>query len=427
MGARKATVHRATAAFTHHGPQLRGSMWLLLAVVTNAAGGFFFWLVAARLYDADAFGSAAALFTAVQFVNYATNLGFPVAVGRFARGSTVGAHRLFNLALIATTLSSVVGSVIVLALLPEAVTDPLWGQGRAVGFLVFSLIVIGMSFTVIGEVRLMAMRRWSWVLARAGLVAVIRIPLIWLHPLDSDALWLFLLVAGVPAISGVIIAAALARADHGWDFRPLPSEARAALRFAAVNYLGLLALQAPLFALPVIVLVNVSASTMASFYIAFSITTVAFLVPHTLGQVLLVEGGNEDRDPRAQVRLAMVLAVGAMVLATIGSIGLAHVLTAIYGADFQAAANALPWLVGASVPWAVTAILLTRARLDNATGPTLAITGTLAVMTLAPALLLIPDHGIAGATVAWISGNLAAALVALGAGGVVLRRAATSA
>lgn len=412
-GLRATVVEGGTRALADHGPQVRGSVWLILTVAANAVGGFAFWLVAARLYESHQFGSAAALFTSVLFVNYATSLGLPVAIGRYAGDHSVGADRLFNWAILATTASSVAGSVLMYLALPEDVVEPLqaWGVGGAVAL--YALVSTGMSLTVIGEVRLMAMRRWGWVLGRAGLVALVRIPLLFWQPGHDEALWLFLLVAGIPALSGIVLAIVLSATGHGWSLRPLPASTRPAVRYANINYLGLLALQAPQFALPVIVLVNVSSTTMASFYVAFSITTVVFLVPHTMGQVLLVEGGKDQRDPRAQVRLSLLLATGLMVLATVGVAALSPLVTRIYGDAFAAAADALPWFVAASVPWAITSILLTSARVAEHRQAILSITGTLAVTTLVPALVLVPDHGVAGAVVAWISGNVCAAAVAV--------------
>ena len=45
---------------------------------------------------------------------------------------------------------------------------------------------------------------------------------------------------------------------------------------------------------------------------------------------------------------------------------------------------------------------------------TVAITGVLTVSILVPAVLLVPDDGLDGATVAFVVGNLLAAVVAVG-------------
>ena len=60
------------------------------------------------------------------------------------------------------------------------------------------------------------------------------------------------------------------------------------------------------FVLPVIVLVNVSSADYAAFYAIWSVTVIVFLIPHTLGQVLLVEGGR-TANLRHQLELALVL------------------------------------------------------------------------------------------------------------------------
>ncbi|HLT16381.1 MAG TPA: hypothetical protein VK007_06725, partial [Acidimicrobiales bacterium] len=70
-------------------------------------------------------------------------------------------------------------------------------------------------------------------------------------------------------------------------------------------------------------------------------------------------------------------------------------------------------LVAASIPWAVTSVYLTEARVRHFSGATIAITVTLTVSILGSALWLVPRHGIDGAAWAFLGGNLVAAGVAL--------------
>ena len=55
----------------------------------------------------------------------------------------------------------------------------------------------------------MTLRRWGWLPARVALVGLVRIPLLFARPIADDPLWLLLLVAGVPALSGFVGAAVL--------------------------------------------------------------------------------------------------------------------------------------------------------------------------------------------------------------------------
>jgi O-antigen/teichoic acid export membrane protein len=89
-------------------------------------------------------------------------------------------------------------------------------------------------------------------------------------------------------------------------------------------------------------------------------------------------------------------------------------VTAVYGEDYSDAARVLPGLVAGTIAWAVTSIYLTEARVRHRHVATVAITLTLTAATLVPALILVPDEGLDGATQAFLVGNIAAAVVAFG-------------
>jgi O-antigen/teichoic acid export membrane protein len=164
----------------------------------------------------------------------------------------------------------------------------------------------------------------------------------------------------------------------------------------------------------VIVLVNVDADQNASFYVAWGVAALACYVPTAIGQALLAEGGRDGAHLRSQVRLAIVIAGGLMVVAAaVATLGRELIVT-LYGEEYQDAADVLPRLVAASIPWAVTSVYLTEARVRHRSGATVLITAVLSVAILVPALVLVPRDGIEGAATAFLAGNVVAALVALG-------------
>ena len=158
-----------------------------------------------------------------------------------------------------TAATSVLGAVVFFLVAPHSVLRPLLGIGTPAGVVTFTGVVIGMSFALLVDMRLMTMRKWGWVCGRALLVATIRLPFLWLHPFHNEAAWLFVLVGASEAASGVV--GALALQGRSWpSLVPLPAQTWRALRYASVNYLGQLAIQAPFYLLPLIVLL---ASTQA--------------------------------------------------------------------------------------------------------------------------------------------------------------------
>src|SRR3546814_8514506 len=171
----------------------------------------------------------------------------------------------------------------------------------------------------------------------------------------------------------------------------------------------------PTFAMPVIVLMHVDADANASFYVAWGAASLACYIPNAIGQALLAEGGRDGARLRSQVRLALLVAGGLMVgCAVVAAVGRELIVT-LYGDDYREAADIVPLLVAAAIPWAVTSVYLTEARVRHRHAATVAITLALSAAILIPALVVVPDHGLAGASWAFLGGNAAAALVALGA------------
>ncbi|MEY2568965.1 MAG: hypothetical protein QOE35_3494 [Actinomycetota bacterium] len=390
------------------GNLVRGSAYSVVGLVLTGLSGALFWLVAARLYPSVAVGRASALFTSVLLVNFLSNLGLPVALARFGHGPDGDGDVVFTWALVAMIVASAVAAVVFFLVVdPHAVAAVGGRSGAAIAL--FTALVVGTSMTLLVDVRLMLAREWRFVLLRMAAVGVVRLPLLWARPPVADALWLFVLAAGFPAVSGAVGLFALRRvAGARFGLRPRPSALGAFARFAAVNYVATLAVDAARFVLPVMVLVTVPASANASFYVAWSVAMLIFLAPATIGQVLLVEASRTSTR-RSPILAAGSISVGLMATASIGAWVRADVITSLFGAGYRPAAEILPRLMAAGVPWAITSVTVADARVRGDTRSTLGITGTLGLAVLVPAAILVPEHGIRGAADAWLGGHLVTA------------------
>ena len=400
-----------------------GSAWVMLGFLAQAVTGVGFWVLAARLYDQVDVGVASGLFTSLQFVNYASALGLQELLSRY-RPETRG-DPLLGWSTLATVASSIVGTLAFLAIVTaqsgsnsalSALTTA--GPTAVAGF---AAVAAANSIAALADARLMWARRWSWVFWRLTLAGAVRLPLVLVPSmvLGDDAslhhvgVWLFFVMAAPIAFSGLITLGLLGRAgnprpslavpDGGWS-QPL--------HYAGVNYLSHLAILAPQFILPVIVFINVRPVTYANFFLAWSIAAVAFILPVTIGRVLLVEGSRDSAET-GTTRQAILLAVGAMIVATIGAGLLALLLPSIYGASYTEAGRILPWLVAGGIPWSVTSIALARARVLSDSISIVVMTAFAAVSVLGLAMALVPSRELDGAIVAWGLGNAVASAVAV--------------
>ena len=404
---------------------LHGSAWVLVGLAVQAVLGFAFWTLAAHVASVDDVGRASAMFTSVQFINYATGLGLTIALARHATGTTSQDDALFGWSVAATTVTSVLGALVFLAV--STSDAAVLATGSATSRLIFALYVAGISVGLLVDVRMMAARRWGWLVGRIAVIGLVRLPLVLIDPDVGRDVWIYHLMMAPLAIGGfasVLVLRAIGGGRLSWK---RPALLGVVVRFAGVNWLAALASTAPQFVLPLVVVEHVRPSVYAGFFLAWTMTGMVFLVPGAISQILLVEGAK-DADAASDEtatetslvgvgistheRQALGFSLGVAVLAWVGSLAGGQVLTWIFGEDYGVLARTLPALVVAGIPWAFTSVRLSEARLRRDQPATIAITVTLGLAILVPALLWVPEWGVAGATRAWILGNVVAALVA---------------
>lgn len=396
---------------------LQGSAWILIALGLQSVLGFGFWVLGSRVADADQLGRASALYTAIQFVNYASGLGLTVGLARHTTDRSAESDRLFGWAVVATVVSSLVGGAAYLASVSSEATDII--RGSVWGWLVFGLYTAGSSIGLLADVRLMAARRWGFMVGRIAITGLVRLPLTQVDVGIAPDVWLYHLMLAPLAIGGVLAALLLPRVGAGRLSLRRPKGLAVLARYSGVNWVATLASQAPQFVLPLVVAQSVPSADYANFFLAWTITGLVFLVPGAIAQVLLVEGakdadGVQDHEPRTdRAREALGFSLGLAAVALVGAVVVGRVLVVVFGDSYGEAGRLLPLLMAAGIPWSVAAVRLSEARIRRDQLATVAITAVLGLGILGPALWLVPSHGADGAVVAWLFGNVAAATTAI--------------
>jgi O-antigen/teichoic acid export membrane protein len=398
--------------YRRHVHLLGGSIWLLAATLVVSLGSFLFWVVVAQQAPADDVGRATALFSATLFITYVTSLGLPIAVSRYAAARTPVSATLFTWSLVLTTASSTVGVLVFAVFAPSSIQEGLNAWHPSLGWFVVSLFVVGQSIAVLVDVRLMALRRWSLVFYRSMLIAVVRLPFVLWIPSDGAAFYIYAVAIGGFALTGLLFLLPLIR-EQGLRLLPLPDTSGRAAEFAVVNYVGQLALQAPYFAVPLVVLTTVDAVDNAQFYVSWGVMSVVYIGVQMIAQALLVEGGRDGADQRQQVLVTLGVSLALTTVATLAALLLGSVIAYLYGPDYESVSTLLTLLVAGTIPFSITTTLLAHSRIRERAGATLAVTAGFATSVLVPTCLLTQEHGALGAAWGWMIGNVLAALVAV--------------
>lgn len=404
---------RLRQSVTTHQHLLSGSVWNLGARAMGAITAFAFWTLAAHLYPQDMVGGATGIYSVVQLLVFLTGAGLPLVIGRYAAGSDRDSGTLYVWTLVVTTALSVLGTLILFLAFRDSIRSELLEHGTVVGMLAFFLAVNGFSVAAVSEVRLLAARRARAVFLRITAAGLLPIAIIVLLHATDDAL----LLASIWCFGNLVIAVSsliLLRGPLGpHHLLPIPERAAAAARFATTSMLTQITMFAPLFVLPVLVLAHVSDADYAVFYLSWGVGTAVFLIPTAIGSVLLVEGGRNQTSATADTTVAILAGVGVALAAELLSVPTALVMAAVLGPEYHGVIALVPLFVLAGVPWSLTYVLVSHARIHEHNRIVWIVGATLAAGVLVPAVVLVPSHGSAGAGVAWLIGMVLASSVAL--------------
>lgn len=393
---------------------LRGSSWVMFGFVSQAITGVVFWVLAARLYPAVSVGVATALFSSLQLINYATAMGLQEMLGRYHPEDDQKRDPLLAWSIAITAVTSLIGVLGYFLIFSSSASNALDSFGRIRGFALFTAISIGTAIALLVDARCMSQKRWRQVFIRLTVVGAARIPFLWITPGTDTAVWIFLVMAIPIAISGYVGLLVLMKTTGlRPSLRDRPPNAAECARYAGVNYLSHLAVLAPQFVLPIIVLASVAPTQNANFFLAWSIAAVAFVLPMTISRVLLVESSRRGAQLDKQTRTALLLALGIIIVALVGTLVASPGVEYLYGPSYHDAGRILPLLVLGGLPWAVTTIMLGRARARHDVVASIGIPVLLASTVVVGALWLVPERGLDGAVTAWLLGNLVTAVVAV--------------
>jgi O-antigen/teichoic acid export membrane protein len=391
---------------------VRSALYLILSTGTQAALGFVFWILAARLFSTTDVGRASSLISAATLIGFLGLLGLNTTFVRF-----LSTARDWN-SLVTTGLSLVgvcsgvlaIGYAILTPALAPGVSFIVHSPALAIGFVV--LTAAG-SVNVLTDSIFIAADKAVHTTWTDGLVGGGTRILLVLAVSGAGAYGVFCASTGgylTAAIASLIIMAK----SLGW--RPRLSDIRETLKpvlqFSGANYVANIFLMIPNLAVPVIVLDRLGASAAAFYYVAYQLASLLYQTVFAVEQSFLAEGSNTGTVTRAflmrAVRILLVLCVPSLIAMVL----LSHWMLLIFGAQYGS--NAVGCLIALStavIPIAANNLLLTVLRLANQLKATMISNACYAAAICALAWFLAP-RGLGATALAWPIGVSIGSVVA---------------
>jgi O-antigen/teichoic acid export membrane protein len=399
-------------SFVRRDQMLRNSLYLIMNQGVQAALGFVFWIIAARIFTADNVGRASSLISATSLIAFLGLLGLNTTFIRYLP-TAEAKDRLITAGL---TLVAVCSGGIALVyvfftpLLAPSISFIARSLPLALGFV---LLTTGGGINVLTDSVFIAAEKAGYNAFVDGVVGGMARIILVVVLAGTGAFGIFCAATGgftaAALASLLLIAKAL-----GWrpEFKDFGRVLKPVIRFSGVNYVGNVLNLVPSLIVPLIVLDRIGAAAAAYYYIAFQLASVLYSAAFSVEQAFLAEGAHMGVIGKSvlvrSLRILLALCLPAFVLVIL----FGHEVLMLFGANYahNAESGLIP-LTAAALPIAAKHWSLTVLRLSNRLKAIVWGNIVYAVTISGLAWGLAP-HGLGALAMAWPIGSSAGALVA---------------
>ncbi len=379
----------------------RNAYALMLSTGVSAALGLGFWLVAARYYTEEAVGQGSAAIAAMRLLASVTATTMIGAVVRYVpRAGRATASLVARTYLV----SSVVVTVACVAFL---LTLDLWGDsyaplGTLSAGLVFTGSCVAWAVLTLQDGVLTGLRKAVWVPVGNAVFSLGKLVLLAAFATALPVLGVFVSWAAAIALSvlplGWLIFRRLIPRQAGADRDREPPRLREIGRFLAGDSVGALFSLAMINLLPVMVAVRFDAAHNGFFYIAYTVGGTMEFMAINMASSLTAHAshspGHLAEGVRGALRRMTVLLVPVVAVLVL----FAPQILGPFGPDYADHGTlVLRLLAAAALPRVVVELYIGVLRVQGRTGALAALQGTMCVLVLGTATVLLGPTGIAGA------------------------------
>jgi len=267
-------------------PLYRNSFFIVLTSITNAAIGFFFWILAARLYSSDELGISIALISLISFPIVLSRLGMDQSLIRFLpKGHK---NRIISTSLVVPTVLALLFGTIVLIGIDFFAPSANIVREYAVEYLIF-LAAVSLLGTA-GQA-FIAMRKSEYYFIQSLIMnsrILLIFPLVFLGSIGVFS------SVGISSILGFLISLIILSKLGIRLTKPNKEYLRSSLEYSLGNFASALLMTTPFVIIPLLILGTLGAGTTAYYYIAYNFAIMLLIIPNAFGTSILVEGSHGE-------------------------------------------------------------------------------------------------------------------------------------
>ncbi len=390
----------------------RNSFYLMLNAGAMAGFGFVFWLICARLFSPSQIGVASSLISAMTLISYICLLGFNNTFVRVLPTSN-DRNNLINTGLLLSTISSLLIATLYVIAIPYVIPGLAFIDNNIWLSISFVIMTVIAAPNLLMDSIFVAYRSAKYNLLIDGFIAA-----------GSKMFLPFLLItlgaygiftsAGIASALGMIVSVIFLVIK--FDYRPRLNIHWKTLgevfHYSFANYLANLLNIAPTLVLPLIVINRLGSASAGYYYLAFMVANLLYTVAYSMCQSLFAEGSHGNIDLKKLAKRSAMIILAIMIPAGLVLVFLGPMILQIFGKSYSVEASSLIVAFAIAAP-AVAAYSVgnTLLRLTKKIYP-IVFVNAVYFITISALSVLWVDRGLVWIAIAWIIGNIVAALIA---------------
>lgn len=395
-------------------PLYRSSFALMLTTGLNGILGFAYWVMAARLYPANAVGTGAGAINAMTLVSSLGWIGLQFVLLRFVPVAGGAQPRLVRLTYAVAIAVGLAAASVFLAGFARLAGLGILTESPLTVLLFGVAIALWIIFSLQDPV-LIGLRRAGWVPIENATFGAIKAILLLLFAASASAWAIF--GAWVLGLTGLVVAVNAAlfgrflRREEGTPSR-LPSR-RQLMRFATGHHFVAVTAAIPDTLVSLLVLAFLGSTANAYYYSAWAVSFSLRLLAVNMSSALTVEGALAETKVGSLVMQVSRLALVVVIPLVITVVLFARPIMRAFGPEYEHATNLLRLFALGLIPFTVVNFVIAVERIRQRVRRPLVIAGTSTLATIGLDLWLIPSVGLTGAGIGWLVGQLLGAGIAI--------------
>lgn len=290
-------------------PVSKTAIILMSTWCMNAAAGFLFIFIAAKMYTIDSLGIATVLISYASIIILITRFGTEQSLIRYYDDNEKSS--IFYSSIFLTTIPAIIIGFFLVTFADSGIFNPILHLTNPVIFLI-SIIILSVSW--VSAAFLLSSGKPIHYLLQSSIINSRFLLLLFLIPFGAIGIFSSLIIAtGLSAIFALIVLF-----HTGVKFQ-LPEKKFIVdtFHYSLGNYLSDFCVAAPVFLIPILVFFLLGQKETAQYSVSYAVASVTFLIPTAIGYALFISGCQKKitiRSMKTQISATFFLLLGLIIL-----------------------------------------------------------------------------------------------------------------